>query len=260
MTYAEYAQSHGLLSAGAGRAHAEELQQTCLALYNEVESNATATPDDWRNLDRTCNQIEAYIVKQSGGVNVYDVRSFVQNYDFAPLTNYLGKSSVRHALHVDKRANAWKDGDDTVAYILEAQEQKSSAPLMPAILAQIRVLVYSGVFDMDCNFLSTDAWLSALDWPNKAAYHAAQMAPWRPAGKVWGHGLEVGNLTQRLILGAGHLVPMNQGRSALAMLEEFIHEHPLSALDGSAAALAVSDVAGEPVLDTSVHTGSVLVV
>lgn len=233
MTYAEFATSHGLLSSGAGRAQAEELQRECLANYEQVERNSLATPDDWRKLDQKCNEIEAYIVKQAGGVNVYDVRSFVADYDFDALAHYLQNSSVRSALNADPRAT-FSSSSDTVAYLLEAQEQQSTAHLMPGILAKTRVLVYSGVFDMDCNFLSTDAWLGALDWPGRSAYQVAQFAPWRPEGnEVWGHMIKVQNLTQVRVLGAGHLVPMDQGRSALGMLQAFITDGQAPNLDGS---------------------------
>jgi hypothetical protein len=40
-----------------------------------------------------------------------------------------------------------------VGWLLEKGEQGSAAHLMPPLLERIRVLVYNGEYDMDCNFV-----------------------------------------------------------------------------------------------------------
>jgi hypothetical protein len=50
--------------------------------------------------DKICEQVEDYIVKVAGGINVYDIRIF-GDYDFSIIGRYLDKTEVRAALHVD---------------------------------------------------------------------------------------------------------------------------------------------------------------
>eukprot|EP00927_Polykrikos_kofoidii_P073814 TRINITY_DN69833_c0_g1_i1.p1 TRINITY_DN69833_c0_g1~~TRINITY_DN69833_c0_g1_i1.p1 ORF type:complete len:497 (-),score=51.79 TRINITY_DN69833_c0_g1_i1:117-1607(-) len=242
-TYAEYAYSHGLLSL-EGKAAADRLQADCSRAWSSIEVNASASPDDWRALDNTCNKIEAFIVKESGGVDVFDVRRF-QPEDSNAIATYLNRKDVRRALRVDPRVGVWKEDSDTVAYLMQAQEEKSSAHLLPRILSQSRVLVYNGVFDMDCNYIGTDAWLSALGegWsPGSKAYDATKRKPWRPGSldcvgcgsEMRGQALELGNLTQVLVFGAGHLVPVRQPESAAILVETFLSGHSLFDFDRQA--------------------------
>ena len=53
---------------------------------------------------------------------------------------------------------------DAVGLLLETGEQASAARLYGGLLrgGELSVLIYNGVFDMDCNFVGTDTWLTAL--------------------------------------------------------------------------------------------------
>eukprot|EP00959_Pyramimonas_sp_CCMP1952_P108325 2265020-Pyramimonas_sp.AAC.1 len=42
-----------------------------------------------------------------------------------------------------------------VGWLLQRGEQGSAAPLLPALMRSLRVLVYNGEYDMDCNFVGT---------------------------------------------------------------------------------------------------------
>ena len=86
---------------------------------------------------------------------------------------------------------------------------------------------------MDCNFVGTDAWLTALTdglvGTPYANFSSRPRAPWtREGGKGEGGGIvagtvrSVGKLTQVLVYGAGHLVPMDQPAAALTMVEGFV--------------------------------------
>jgi carboxypeptidase C (cathepsin A) len=46
--------------------------------------------------------------------------------------------------------------------------------------------------------------------------------PWREGGAVVGYTRQEGNLAQVLVANAGHLVPMDQPKVALAMLDRFL--------------------------------------
>ncbi len=214
-TYGKYAYAHGLIG------HSE--QQEVSARYADCkQAIIDSGPVASREADKICNKIEEYITEVSGGANVYDVR-IIGDYDFSTIGRYLDQPDARQALHVAPGVPPWTDTSKRVAYLLELGEQNSAAEFYPPLFGEIDVLIYNGVYDMDCNFMGTDDWLAALQWPERDEFVAAPRTPWILGGdEVAGHVRSVGRLTQVLVAGAGHLVPMDQPARALALFEGFV--------------------------------------
>jgi len=213
-TYGDYAHAHGLIDLPQ-KQKVGELYRSCAIAIEQSGPVAS------READKICNRIEEYIVKVSGGANIYDVR-ITGDYDFPLIARYLNQQSVRDALHVSPKVGPWKESSTIVGDILERGEQNSSTHLFPRLFEAMPVLIYNGVYDMDCNFMGTDAWLRALTWPEGETFKATPRTPWF-IGEAWaGHSRAVGNLTQVLVNGAGHLVPMDQPQSAYVMLETWM--------------------------------------
>ena len=213
-TYGDYAYAHGLIGLQE-KVEVDRLYSACAKCI--VES----APVSSRRADRVCNLIEEYITKASGGANVYDVRQ-TGTYDFGGIGRYLDQPAVRAALHVAASAPAWSDTSKRVGHLLEKGEQDSVADLYPALFEQLRVLIYNGVYDMDCNFMGTDAWIGRLHWSHRDAFLQTPRTPWLVDGGLAGHRRSVGGTTQVVVAGAGHLVPMDQPASALALLDGFL--------------------------------------
>jgi len=214
-TYGDYAYAHGLV--GLTEKHKAELLYGACAVAIEE-----SLPDASRDADKVCNLIEEYITKVSGGANVYDVR-ITGDYDFSLIGSYLDQPSVRTALYIDEHIKAWKDTSKRIAYLLELGEQNSYAYLYPNLFESIPVLIYNGIYDMDCNFMGTDAWIESVNWSYKDAFLRQPRIPWMNEGSWAGHIRQFAQLTQVLVNGAGHLVPMDQPKNALALLNNFIH-------------------------------------
>ncbi len=213
-TYGDYAYAHGLIDLPQ-KTQADKLYKACEIAIEKSE------PVTSKEADKICNRIEEYIVKVSGGANVYDVR-ITGDYEFPLIADYLNQESVRDALHVSPLVGPWKDSSTIIGDILERGEQNSSAHLFPRLFASMPVLIYNGIYDMDCNFMGADAWLQALDWPEGAAFKATPRTPWFIGDQWAGHSRAAGNLTQVLVNGAGHLVPMDQPEFAFEMLETWL--------------------------------------
>jgi carboxypeptidase C (cathepsin A) len=235
-TYGEYAYAHGLIDP-VERRHVAGLYDDCACAIRDSQPVAS------RHADKVCNRIEEYISKVSGGTNVYDVR-MIGDYDFAPIGVYLDRPDVRAALNVAPQAAPWHETAKRVAYLLERGEQDSWAWLYPRLFESLRVLIYSGVYDMDCNFMGTDAWLAGQHWSYRDDFLKQSRRPWLVGGRVAGSLRQAdslmrsvplagddsasggGSLTQVVIRGAGHLVPMDVPAVALALLEGFLHGDP----------------------------------
>ncbi|NVK86910.1 MAG: S10 family peptidase [Gammaproteobacteria bacterium] len=217
-TYGQYAYAHGLIDK-AQQLTVNNLYSNCEIAVKESGPVASAESD------KICNKIEEYIVEVSGGVNVYDIRE-TGNYSFPKIAQYLNQQAVREALHVSPNVGPWQDSSEIVANILERGEQNSSAHLFPELFENIRVLIYNGLYDMDCNFIGTDDWLASIDWSEGKLFNQRSRVPWKVDHKLLGHFRSAGNLTQVLVNGAGHLVPMDQPESALIMLQNFLANKP----------------------------------
>jgi carboxypeptidase C (cathepsin A) len=216
-TYGDYAYAYGLIDLNQ-KGEVDRLYADCAAA---IDASHPATAE----ADKICNKIEAYITKVSGGANVYDVR-LTGDYQFPLIAAYLNREDVRKALHVSPMVGPWSDTSQKVADILERGEQDSAAHMFPRLFEDLRVLIYNGVYDMDCNFMGTDAWIGKLTWPGGQAFNQRARVPWRIDGELVGHVRHQGSLTQLLVRGAGHLVPMDQPEVALKMLETFLEEEP----------------------------------
>ncbi len=213
-TYGDYAYAHGLV----GRVEREEVDCLYAACARAIEDSG---PVASRHADKVCNRIEEYITAVSGGANVYDVR-LIGDYDFDLIGRYLDQPQVRAALRVAPAVKKWHDTSKRVAHLLELGEQNSAAHLYPPLFEAIDVLIYNGIYDMDCNFMGTDAWLGRLDWSDRDDFLDRPRTPWIVDGEVAGHVRSAGRLTQVLVAGAGHLVPMDQPARALALFEGFV--------------------------------------
>ncbi len=215
-TYCDYAYAHGLIDP-IQKKEVDVLYKTCKIAVTSSGPVASAESD------KICNKIEEYIVKVSGGANVYDVR-ITGEYSFPNIAKYLNQPEVREALHVSPKVGPWTEGSDIIADILERGEQDSCAELYPPLFEQLRVLIYNGLYDMDCNFMGTDTWLSSVKWSDSKLFNEMPRKPWVDNGKLLGNFRTAGELTQVLVKGAGHLVPMDQPESALKMLDIFLNK------------------------------------
>ena len=83
----------------------------------------------------------------------------------------------------------------------------------------IPMLIYAGDADYICNWMGNEAWTRDLD-PGIAV--AEQHDFVLPDGTVGAQYRTTGQVTFMRVFGAGHMVPMDQGATALAMLDSFM--------------------------------------
>ena len=217
-TYPEFAYAHGLVGAAQRDAMAANVTRFKAALDGGQFAAATDIE----------HAIE-HFVEAAAGVHAYDVRH-LGPYDFSALGTYLARADVKAALGVGTRS--WQLKSPAVSAALHDDVAKPASQLVAPLLDThgLRVLLYNGEHDMDCNIVGTLAWLGALEWSGAADLKRAPRKLWAPpnaeSGGVAGYATTAGNLTQLTLVGAGHMVPMNAPRTAVAMLNQLLAGEP----------------------------------
>ena len=165
----------------------------------------------------------------TAGVCAYDVRHF-GDYVFDASATFLARADVRAALNVG--THTWSLGSAAVGAALHADIALPASQLIAPLLDAhgLRVLLYNGEFDLDCNIVGTLKWLHAVKWSGAAAFEAAARTKWFASGDaaahVAGYAKTVKTLTQLTLAGAGHMVPMNIPDVALAMINTLVEGRP----------------------------------
>ena len=91
--------------------------------------------------------------------------------------------------------------------------------------AGTRVLIYAGDCDFIVNWLGNQAWTLGLEWSGSAGFNAAPMKDWAlEDGTVAGQARTFGGFTFLRVYDAGHMVPSDQPKSALALLNALIFD------------------------------------
>jgi carboxypeptidase C (cathepsin A) len=145
------------------------------------------------------------------------------------------------------QASDWSVCNSDVYSMLAGDWLSNLAVDLPAVLAAgVKVLVYSGtgallslIFlvpsqhsaeDLICNYKGGQDWTSLMVWPGQSAYNSAPYKPWYVNGALAGSSktasVAAGTLIFLEVLGAGHMVPHDEPRAALNLLEHMLQGVP----------------------------------
>jgi carboxypeptidase C (cathepsin A) len=91
----------------------------------------------------------------------------------------------------------------------------------------VRVLIYAGDADLECNWSGNLAWLQALEWSGSMAFNAAEAHDLIVNGEAAGSVTSSGELSFIRIFNAGHMVPQDQPAVALEMISIFYQNQEL---------------------------------
>ncbi|XP_059627019.1 serine carboxypeptidase-like [Cornus florida] len=170
-----------------------------------------------------CNNIFNSIMEVASGKNYYDVRKKCEGdlcYDFSNMENLLNQKSVRSALGVGDID--FVSCSSTVYEAMVMDWMRNLEVGIPALLEDgIKLLVYAGEYDLICNWLGNTRWVHAMEWSGQKNFVAAPTVPFvvdkAEAGQLKSHG----PLTFLKVHDAGHMVPMDQPKASLEMLERW---------------------------------------
>ncbi|KAF5651199.1 carboxypeptidase D [Fusarium sp. NRRL 52700] len=170
-------------------------------------------------------------------VNMYDVRlkdsypSCGMNWppDLVHLTPYLRKPEVTKALHVDgiKKSVGWTECNGAVGGAFNARKSKPSVDLLPALLKEVPIMLFSGAEDLICNHIGTENMISKMEWNGGKGFEVtpgnwAPRRDWTFEDETAGFWQEARNLTYVLIYNSSHMVPFDLPRRSRDMLDRFM--------------------------------------
>lgn len=164
------------------------------------------------------------LVMNISGINPYDVRT-TENYDWQDvrLQQFFSQNATKDALHIPRERTFGTS--DRVGQCLAGDVMRSQKGSVEKLLiAGVKVMLYQGQFDWKDGVVSNEAWIQTLQWPGAEGWLNATRTTWRRAcdGQIAGYWRRWHNLEQVVVLGAGHLVPMNQPLSAIDMVLRFL--------------------------------------
>ena len=199
-------------------------------------------------------------------INMYDVRlkdsypSCGMNWppDLKYVTPYLRRADVVKALHVSsKKSTGWQECNGAVGSAFRVKNSKPSVDILPDLLKEVPILLFSGAEDLICNHIGTEDLIDRLEWNGGKGFEVtpgnwAPRRDWTFEGQNAGFWQEARNLTYVLFHNASHMVPFDWPRRSRDMLDRFM-KVDISNIGGSP---TDSRIDGEKMPETTVGGAS----
>ncbi|KAI5783580.1 Alpha/Beta hydrolase protein [Geopyxis carbonaria] len=164
---------------------------------------------------------------QRTGINVYDIRGPCEDSnnlcysEMGYISDYLNKPEVMKSLGAEVSSYESCNFDINRNFLLHGDWMLPFQKFIPDLLKQIPVLIYAGDADYICNWLGNHAWTEKLEWSGKNSYNKVGLKAFEVDDDEAGQIKSSGNLTFLRLYQAGHMVPFNQPKPALAMLNRW---------------------------------------
>ena len=169
----DFAHGHGLISQGQSN-KLKELNSECQALLKAGRYNQRVC---FSLLD---DIIDSTSMQGSHKVLMYDSRRFVHaTSQFPPgheaVEAYLNREDVKQAIHATNTPQKYVECADPPYNALSYQDGKGVTAQLTEILNNgLRVLIYSGQYDIICNHLGTERMLRLLSWSGQVEWTRSQ--------------------------------------------------------------------------------------
>ncbi|KAF9220866.1 serine carboxypeptidase [Gyrodon lividus] len=148
----------------------------------------------------------------------YPVTKHIRNYLDLPLTRTL--------LGVDSSVSSnFSSCSGTVglAFTNAQDEYHQTYTHISGLLERgVRALIYVGTYDWICNWVGNERWTLRMPWTGQEAFVSQPLREWEVDGHVAGKTRSAGGLTFATIDGAGHMVPYDKPKEALALVQKWL--------------------------------------
>lgn len=234
--YLAYAYEHNLIQRGSAEATRVERQQNiCMQDLSNGGKDHVDTP--------SCEQILQVLLQATSTMengknmclNMYDVRlkddspSCGMSWppDLADVTPYLRRQDVVAALHVNPdKKTGWTECNGAVGGAFTVQKSIPAIKLIPDLLTQVPIILFSGDQDLICNHLGTEELINNMNFNGAKGFEqngvTAPRLDWEFEGEAAGIYQTARNLTYVKFYNSSHMVPFDYPRRTRDMLDRFM--------------------------------------
>ncbi|CAF4211336.1 unnamed protein product [Adineta steineri] len=130
------------------------------------------------------------------------------------------------SININDKKVRWEECSDSVQNTFTAYNSKPSITVLPNLLQQIPIILYSGQYDLRCNHRATEAMIDGMTWNGGTGFDfgngtSSPKDPWIVDGESAGLIRSARNLTYILFYNASHMVHYNYPRRSRFMLHQF---------------------------------------
>lgn len=125
------------------------------------------------------------------------------------ITDYLNSASIRKLLGVESPRNFSACSRDVGASFRSHMDKYYSPTqfYVSSLLERgVRMLIYAGTYDWQCNWVANKLWVEKLEWEGKEAFNEEDWRTWSVDGEGAGITKSSGVLTFASVWGAGHMM------------------------------------------------------
>ncbi|KAI9734947.1 MAG: Cell death protease [Cirrosporium novae-zelandiae] len=261
MAYLTYAYKEGMIERDSNEAKQLESQQAiCIKALDEA---GTPTPIDVSQCEAILQDVLRLTkTKSNQCYNMYDIRlkdsypSCGMNWppDLTSVTPYLRREDVVQALHIDAdKRSGWSECSGAVGSAFTVRNSIPSIDILPDLLKEVPILLFSGAKDFICNHIGTEELIHNMRWNGGKGFELspgvwAPRRDWTFEGEPAGIYQEARNLTYVMFYNSSHMVPFDYPRRSRDMLDRFMRVD-IASIGGKP---ADSLIDGEEGLQTSV--------
>jgi len=235
-SYLAFAYEHGLLERGSPEANEVEMQQTvCMKALSDGGKDHVDVSACEEILQKLLLVTQVKQGNKNMCRNMYDVR-LLDDYpscgmawppDLTEVTPYLRRHDVVDALHVDSSKNTgWMECNGAVGSEFNARTSVPSVKLLPDLLKQVPIILFSGDQDLICNHLGTEELINNLEFNGGKGFQengvTAPRHDWVFEGEPAGIYQSARNLTYVKFYNSSHMVPFDYPRRTRDMLDRFM--------------------------------------
>nr|CAD7461718.1 unnamed protein product [Timema tahoe] len=215
MLYGDHLYQMGLIDVNA-REHFYQVEHLIRQRISE---------QDWESaMELRLNLLDDYLYNLTDYKYLYNFLYTRNPRRFGDYDIYLQQEETRKAIHV---GDSEYHDSDLVAIYLSDDVMQSISPWLVELLANYRVLIYSGQLDLRISYTLTLGYLQALEWDGAQEYRTADRYQWHVGTDLAGFVKTAANLTEVLVRNSGHMVPTDQPEWAYTLISKFVRDQSL---------------------------------
>ncbi|XP_054157696.1 venom serine carboxypeptidase-like [Oppia nitens] len=164
----------------------------------------------------------SYLKNITGLTYYYNYLLDTQPDDMTYYSKYLDIPATRQAIHVGNVQ--FGSSLIKVRTSLKNDYIQSVKPLMPTLLDNYKVLLYTGNLDIIVSAPATENYIQTIQWSKTQQYSRAQRVIWKVDNQIVGYVKQVDRFVQAVVRNVGHLVPHEAPKAAHNLITRFVRD------------------------------------